>query len=258
MTTKLLIVGNSHVAAMSQGWEMIASDFPDIEVSFYGANSTLFRLLAFQDGLNFGIHDRKDYKVRHATFIENMFGSLTVNMAEFDRVLVVGQNTNEVDYLRQFEGYSIDGRQPREGKPRLSESAFEAFCEGIAMKRMPAPGWQNWTDTKLHWLPVPIPREDCPLDSERYGVWARYAEEGFGLPYLGAFRSKVREIYAKAGIEVLDPPAEIYAANGLTKAKFGKAPGKLQGTVTDYTDDDFHHMNGEYGAVILRDMLKNF
>ena len=254
MTTRLLIVGNSHVAALRMGWKKIEANHPDLQVTFFAANSTLFRQLEFK-GMKFGIHNTRKYKARYSKFLLETFGRLTVDMADFDAVVLVGQNTHEVDFLRQFERFSIDGIRERPGKPRLSEEAFFEFCTGIAQKRIPPSEWHHWEETRLFQLPPPVPCENCPENSETYAPWARYGADGAGLDFLNLYRDKVRELYATLGITVLSPPPDVYADNGLTKIEFGNNAGKLSGD-DDYQETDFHHMNAEYGARVLAHVIE--
>ncbi|PIE15006.1 MAG: hypothetical protein CSA68_08585 [Rhodobacterales bacterium] len=257
MTTKILIVGNSHVAAVRNGWKLIRKDSPDIRVKFFATNSTLYRQLSFDDKLCFGIHDPAQYSAHQVKFMQKTMRRLTIDMSGFDRVLMVGHNTNEVDFLRQFEGFSIDGVCPRPHLPRLSQAAFEAFCDEVIRRRLPAENWHNWTQPRLFCLPTPIPQADCPADHARYGVWARYGRDDFrGLAFLKQYRARVAKLYQQIGIEVIDPPDAIYEPCGLTRREFGQVANRLAGRRMTYAEDDFHHMNAKYGAIVLRHALQ--
>lgn len=258
MRTRVLVVGNSHVAAVRNGWKLIGPEFPGFQVKFFAANSTLYQQLEFDDDLTFGIHRPARYDPQQVEFLRKSFRRLTIDMKAFDVVLVVGQNSNEVDFLRQFEGFSIDGVRERPDLPRLSQTAFAEFCDEIARKRLPPAEWHNWDSPKLYFMPVPIPRADCPIDSERYGIWARYGRDAdTGLAFLKRYRERVALVYRSIGIQPIDPPDTVYDPCGLTRTEFGNFANKLAGRRMVYEDDDYHHMNAKYGAVVLRHALNS-
>lgn len=257
MTKSILILGNSHVAALRRGWTDISGSFPGLDMMFFAANSKLFNQLEMSSERVFGALDESRYSAHHLKFLDQVFGSRSIDLNRFDLVLIVGRNANEVDFLRQFEGYSIDGVCERDGLPRLSEDAFARFSYEIALKRLPDERWHNWDHPGLAFLPAPVPRADCPEGDRRYDVWARYgASPATGLAFLKTYRAHVAKLYRDYGITLLSPPDEVYDENGLTRVEFGEDPMRLHPRGGTFEQSDFHHMNAEYGKIVLRHVLQ--
>lgn len=290
--TSVLVLGNSHVAALRRGWTQVALDFPGWSLEFFAANSNLFNKMTLDEERVFGAHGANRLSVRQHGWLSRVFGLRVTNRLErwlrpgkdmdvvgytahqlkfldqvfrrhlvdlkaFDHVILVGRNANEVDFLRQFEVYSIDGICERDDRPRLSKAAFSRFSYEIALKRLPDAMWHNWDHPRLAFLPAPVPRADCPGDDPRYDVWARYgANPATGLPFINAYRAHVATLYRDYGITLLSPPDAVYDDSGLTRVEFGDDSMRLHPRAGVYEQSDFHHMNAEYGKVVLRHILQ--
>ncbi|RUS64840.1 hypothetical protein EGN72_02740 [Pseudorhodobacter sp. E13] len=288
MTVSVLFLGNSHVAALRRGWAQIAAEFSDWDIQFFAANSTLFNKMTLDDNRVFGAHEttgaspgdpaqlsaaegaqnanQQDspqteqetrYSKHELKFLDQVFGRHLVDLKSFDHVVLVGPNTNEVDFLRQFEPYSIDGIREDSTRSCLSQSAFAAFCTAIAAKRLPEQAWHNWATPRISVLPSPVPRADCPEATPRYSVWARYGADPLtGLSFLKAYRSHVAALYRAHGISLLSPPDAVYDESGLTRPEFGDEPTRLHPRAGVFEENDFHHMSPEYGKTVLRHVLE--
>lgn len=290
MTRSILVLGNSHVAALRRGWLEISGEFPDTKLQFFAANSKLFNLMELSEdrvfgalsatsrgwqastrmlgvslinrlvrGLGRGRNEGKQrrYSDHQLKFLDQVCRRRAVNLKRFDHVVLAGRNANEADFLRQFEPFSIDGVRERPGCPSLSQPAFESFCREIAMKRLVEPEWRNWDHPRLAFLPAPTPRADCPGDDPRYEVWARYgANPATGLDFLKTYRAQVEALYREHGVTLLSPPDEVYDESGLTRVEFGEDPMRLHPRGGTFGQSDFHHMNTEYGKIVLRHVLQ--
>ncbi len=289
---KVLILGNSHVAAIRRGWTQIAGEFQSWHLEFFAGNSKLFNKMTLDENKVFGAHgttrlsprqqtwltgmlgvrnvnrlerrlplDQDEgsagYSAHQLKFLDQVFGRRTVDLRAFEIVILVGRNVNEVDFLRQFEPYSIDGLCEEAGKPSLSYSTFSRFCREIAMKRLPEPMWHGWDKPRVAILPPPIPCSDCPEDDPRYDIWARYGRDPLkGLPFLKTYRAHVEALYREYGLTLLTPPDEVYDDTGLTRPEFGEAPTRLHPRAGTFDESDFHHMGADYGAIVLRHVLR--
>lgn len=252
---RVLILGNSHVASVRLGWAQVADQFPQCEMQFFAANSTLFNKLQLTSSHVFGAHKPALYSEKNLKFLDQVFGARTIDLKTFDHVMLVGRSSNEVDFLRQFAGFSIDGLCERPERPRLSQASFAAFASEVARKRLPDQDWHNWDAPKVSFLPSPVPQDNCP-DEGRYAEWAQFgADPAVGLDYLKAYRACVAQLYAECGITLLSPPDNVFAPSGLTKAEFGGEPTRLHPRAGVFKGDDYHHMSPEYGAIVLRHVL---
>jgi len=253
MTRSILFAGNSHIAALRRGWSAV----PDTsDVQFFAANSKLFNALELDDDLIFGAHQADRYEPRQLKFLDQVFGRRLIDLKDFDDVVIVGRNSNEVDFLRQFEAYSIDGLCEDSDRPCLSQSAFARFSREIAQKRLPDAVWRGWDRPRLSFLPAPVPCANCPADDPRYDIWARYgADPARGLDFLKQYRRHAGKLYAEHGMTLLSPPDVVYDASGLTQTVFGDEPTRLDPRAGTFGASDFHHMGPRYGEIVLRHVL---
>jgi hypothetical protein len=80
---KILIIGDSHVASLKQGWENIKSDFPACNVSFVAARGRNVKHFKLKQGVLFS-------EVPHVTkSIEATFGKSEVNLIQLDPDVVL-------------------------------------------------------------------------------------------------------------------------------------------------------------------------
>jgi len=259
MITRIKVVGNSHVASLMRGWECLAPDFPGVELSFFASGSSLFDTLTLDSKLRFGIHDTRGFKKYHIDKLIRRFGATTVDLSGFDAVMLVGHGCGRKPFLNAFGNYSIDNLRERAGKPRMSEPAFMALAAALTGKYRPGPEWRNWSRPRLFLLPAPVPRESCPADDPRYTPWARFAAETItaGLPnveFLNLHDRLLGQRLREVGIGYVGRPPEVVAQSGLTPDHFGFNRSRLGGDLSGEADD-FHHMNAEFGALMLRRAL---
>lgn len=260
MTIKIQIVGTSHVAALRKGWEAISIRFPQVELGFFAANSTLFHLLELDSNLSFGIHDESKYLPRYAKFLRDGFGRIAVNLKESDAVVLVGKTTYEAEFLKNLGHYSVDGIRNLGSAPILSREAFNAFASAIYEKRRLAPEWRHWDSPKLFLTPPPAPSTKCPASNPRYASWAHFENQSMdNLSLLNAYREIVREKMLLDGVFALSPPSILVSPTGLTPSKYCAGAQKLpvgKGLkAANYEESDFHHMNAEYGSLALEKIL---
>lgn len=250
-------MGNSHIAALRRGWAALAGDAGAHDVRFFAANSKLFNALELNRDLVFGVHRADRYEAHQLKFLDQVFGQRKIDLKDFDDVVIVGRNSNEVDFLRQFEPYSIDGLREDPARPALSQAAFARFCREIALKRLPDASWHGWDRPRLSFLPAPVPCADCPADDPRYAVWARFgADPVSGLGFLKQYRRHAAGLYGEHGMTLLSPPDDVQDANGLTRVSFGDEPARLHPRAGTFESSDFHHMGPRYGEIVLRHVLK--
>lgn len=250
--TRLTIIGSSHLGAIKNGWTQIASDYPDLEVSFFGAPADSFWAFPLTAQREFGLFDPKTVTPERLKLIETTNGRHTIDLAAADKVLLVGWRVEEIYNAQLLSSFSVDGVYPVAGRPRMSRNAYEAMCDAVIERHLPAPEWRNWTGPSLHVLAKPRMAETCVTGTaSRVLPWAQLAREAPGKavfePYLERFRKRCADI----GVSLLLPPDSVYGASGLTRANLSVASRK-PGTTDDF---DHSHMNTAYGKEVLRAIL---
>lgn len=249
--TRIAIVGNSHVAALKMGWDIIEKDYPHLDIVFFASvgKATQDRELK---GKVFGFHSPKPSP--HEIIFGNHSGR-TINLAEFDHVLRATERRKESLLSVILENTVVDG-WPKDGREHhMSQSAFEALVDHTAEKQLIRSEWRDWTSPKVTICPAPYPDERCvnhkrPTRIERWRVLAKRPAEMLWLRKM--YVEKHRVWAAKHNIGLLMQPDETIAENGLTKKRFSEGSFKMDANKME-TSEEHIHMNAEFGIIMLKE-----
>jgi hypothetical protein len=247
--TRIAVIGNSHVAALKMGWDIIEQDYPHLDIVFFASvgKATQDRELK---GKVFGFLGPKPSP--H----EIIFGNHTersINLAEFDHVLRAYEPRKESLLSGVLEDTVVDG-WPKDGREHhMSLSAFEALVEHTAKHQLSSPSWRNWSTPKLTSCPAPYPDERCvnherPARIARWRVLAKRPDELLWLREM--YVEKHRAWAAKHNIDLLMQPEETIAENGLTKTFYSEGSFSMDANEME-TKEEHVHMNAEFGKLML-------
>ncbi len=245
--TRIAVIGTSHVAMMKTGWDLVSSDWPDIELTFFASPGRAARTKKLQ-GMVYGYHAAKPGKQE---IIVGNDGQRTLDLATFDHVLKVGDSTGEIKLADLVSQFSVDTLGPEGGAQRMSYTAFEDICRMLAERRCPPPPWRGWQDTTLWLVPQPYPDARVLTDKrDRFTPWATLCAAGDPCRahrdlYLEAYRDALDD----HGVRFVDQPPETFTDEGLTLQKYSDGAINIaDGSALE--DVDFIHMNDHYGALI--------
>ena len=247
--TKIAIVGNSHVAALKMGWDLIEKDYPHLDIVFFASVGK-----AAQDrelkGKVFGFLNPKPAPN------EIVFGNhseRSINLAEYDHVLRVAEPKKESLLSVVLVDTVVDG-WPKDGREHhMSQSAFEALVEHTAKQQLVSPDWRNWSSPKVTSCPAPYPDERCmnhehPARIARWRVLALRPDELLWLREM--YFEKHRAWAEKHNIGLLVQPKETIAENGLTKKSYSEGSFRMDADKME-TSEEHIHMNAEFGKLML-------
>ncbi|MCF4167729.1 hypothetical protein L2U69_18940 [Zavarzinia compransoris] len=100
MTQKLCFIGNSHLAALKRGWDGMAADYPDVDITMF-----------------IGLGHRYEHAYLEGHFIKTQFGELldtfvrhsggrdSIDLTAYDRFVVVGLGFDIVLLTRIYDRY---------------------------------------------------------------------------------------------------------------------------------------------------------
>ncbi|MEN8839542.1 MAG: hypothetical protein ABF254_05600 [Octadecabacter sp.] len=248
--TRIAIVGNSHVAALKMGWDVIEKDYPHLDIVFFASVGK-----AAQDRQMKGkIYGFLTPKPSPHEIIFGNHSERSINLAEFDHVLRVAERRKESLLSVVLENTVVDG-WPKDGRDHhMSRSAFEALVDHTAKKQLISPDWRNWSTPKVTSCPAPYPDERCvnharPARIARWRVLAKRPDEMLWLREM--YIEKHRAWNAKYNIDLLMQPEETLAKNGLTKKSYSEGSFRMDANKME-TSEEHIHMNGEFGIVMLK------
>ncbi len=261
----ILIVGNSHVAAVRSAWRELQSEFRDISISFFAAPLNIFSNLTLSANREFGILDVSGYSSRAANIVkQNSEGYLSRNFNDFDHVVIFGVRWGFPDILKIYSAYlGKNGYEPQKNLQSRIERIFLELCRDLVQRYIPQTALFECGHPNMHVVPAPRRSErllPTPSNVEQYGQ-RRYASGKYlnlcnqrGLKGLIDLQSA---LFVKAvealGMRCHPQLTETIGEFGLTKARFSNRPERLLTNL--YVEIDNMHMNSEYGALFLRDFL---
>lgn len=226
---RLCVIGNSHLAAIKQGWDQVGADFPWLKPQFFGARADALLDLQAQDGRLVPANDDLAAKLAHTSG-----GDAEIDPSRFDAALLVGMN-----YIPTMPQ---DARLSQAVRAVAARVAFDATLSGhvFAQLRKVAPG------LPVHVLPNPLRRKASRAKADPVAV----------VPY--AVRLADFRLGLGAGpVQVAGQPPETIVDDLYTADSYGIGAIALdQGRGSRAKDDDdVSHMNADYGTLFLRQWL---
>jgi hypothetical protein len=247
--TRIAIVGNSHVAALKMGWDLIENNYQHLDIVFFASVGK-----AAQDrelkGKVFGFLKPKPAPN------ETIFGNhseRSIDLAKFDHVLRVAEPKKESLLSVVLENTVVDG-WPKDGREHhMSQTVFESLVEYTAQKQIVSTDWRNWSSPKVTICPAPYPDERCvnherPARIARWRVLAKRPDEMLWLRKM--YVEKHRAWTEKYNIGLLMQPEETIAKNGLTKKSYSEGSFRMDANEME-TNEEHIHMNAEFGKLML-------
>ena len=262
---KILIVGNSHVAAVRSAWQKLQPEFRGIDISFFAAPLNIFSSFTLSENRQFGVLDVSGCPSRTVNIIKlNSGGYLSRNFNDFDHVVIVGGRWGMPEILKIYSAYlGENGYEPHTNRQSRIETVFLELCRDLVQRYFPQTALFECGHPNMHIIPAPRRSERLlPTESniEQFGQ-QRYASGKYlnlcnhnGLKELINLQSALFVQSVEAlGMSCHPQLPETIGEFGLTKARFSDAPERLQTNLR--VEIDNIHMNSEYGALFLRDFL---
>ncbi|WP_428928178.1 hypothetical protein [Marinibacterium sp. SX1] len=250
--SRAVMIGSSHTAALRMAWDAMTPEDRPFDLDFLVAPAGIFAELSMQDGHVFGLHDPDLLPTKARVSLERLNGSLTVDVASYDWVILVGHAFTDMGLLSLLEHADVDGLRAVGADQIVSRPAFDALLTASIARALPDPCWHNRTDTRV--CVVQRPRQsEAALEASRKLAALNRDSTGLGeaLDYCTAAATRALE---PLGLALIDQPAETIGARGLTRAEFSRGSIKLNERTHD--DDDNAHMNPDYGALQWREILE--
>ncbi|MEI6098231.1 MAG: hypothetical protein WCS20_08015 [Alphaproteobacteria bacterium] len=253
---RVLIVGNSHVAALRSGWETLSASLQDrVDVAFFSAPVPFFDKLGFDAPL-YGDVTPNTMTHEHIETLAKINGHTRVDLESFDEILLAGMywpGRHEITHF--LKAFAVDGLYDAEIKQRLTLTAFIEFYQAILEHRAAGGFWSTLrrpnVTLMLSPMPVAIIRQ---LDAGAllwHEAWASPEIDMDKMrPILDYKSTLAQTYYASRGIDLLPQPATTLTEIGLTKDIYCRDRLDLAGS-PDHKFDAYH-MNGAFGAICLQ------
>lgn len=226
---RIALVGNSHAAMMKGGWDMIAGAFPEIGMTFFASPKGSLDGLVVDGGR---LVARDEALAQRLALTSG--GRVGIDPVDFDIFVLVGLDLA----VRR-----IDPRLSGALRKVTAERALDCLSMKIARQL------RALCDKPILCLPTPRRAADGgQTDRDTEATVARYRA---GTEALTAVLPVQR-------IRVLGQPVETLVSSGQTAMHWSRGARKMprgDGTQDAFGDDDTRHMNADFGALWLRQVL---
>jgi hypothetical protein len=233
---KLAVLGNSQIACLKVAWNEMRRDR---SLTFFGSRAGTLASLRYQEGKL----TSDDPDVRRQ-FLQTSEGRADeINLSDFDAILIHGL-ADIAGAARIFQHFSF-----APGALMLSQAALQAVIEGWYRNQLLTP------------IALQVPAHIRAIVT----ATPNYAERVTLRPewrYVGQISASCRAMFddfleARSKFPVVCQPPETLRAPFLTRDEFSRNSVRLTADLNiPHPDDDFTHMNGQYGRLVLRDVFQ--
>jgi hypothetical protein len=254
--TKVFFFGNSHLAAIKLGYDRLRDEFPRIEATFFGMRGNVLHQVISMEGSILRIDRSASPKLMFSTSP----GCYEFDLATFDSFVLCGLNLNVFRLLPLIETHVPDDFHMPKGGCQLVSSACFAKMSVAAGRSGQAFRRSREIEARLNRRVVVIP-EPLPAGIGRNHEKFQPLERLLGTGNEGAmarYFDVMLEGFATPGIAVVKQPKETLRSPLLTLPEFTRDAKRLRSELaSDHGEDEVLHMNGEFGAIMLREGLKH-
>jgi hypothetical protein len=250
---RIYFVGNSHLAAIKLGWDVAGAQYPSVQPVFYGASKRQMDSVTFEAGALVPTSEVV------AEEIAKVSGGVTsVHLDDADLVCLVGLQFGFLNLLRLIHRFRTHSMVPLAKQSRLISRAClqqtyrERLEASIALKL--ARSIKSESAVPLLLVESPIPSTDLIQTDPWMNIPGEQAKSTIAEAF-SIYRRIVSELGTSEGIRIVSQPPETIGRDGLSRVEFTRGSLRLE-SQERHSDGDFSHMNQDYGARILDEILK--
>lgn len=264
MTTRICCIGTSHLGCLKSGWEEIEPEHPGITMTFFGApNAGMTELIASVALSEGSIVPCLPLLEQYFAFTSG--GHTAIQIADYDAFVVIGCGVGLTPLFDMYETHS-SCRMAVQGQQLVSDeciidTASQIYLNSTAARFVGAIRSVNKVPTFV----IPDPRPSLAT-LEQAGspnpIWDRYIrlvkrmhKSGDGESVCDLFRRSLAPL-TNSGATVIDASGPLITQHIFTPHEFCQDSVWLQnGRYEESPAIDFFHMNGAYGARMLRSVI---
>jgi hypothetical protein len=253
--TRLLLIGNSHLAAFRKGWARIEADNPDVTVDFFALSGAAYYALELDaEATRFGALTKARFQPEDLKRLDRLNDKRSIDITGYDQVMIVGNQHGLADLLSLIAHRDVDGLRETGQAHRISADLYCALVEDLADAFQPHPMWHRYTAAPLtfHAMPRPADTVFAKIDTEDGAAltYAKLEENQDGVAEaLADLGQQVASRMAAQGWRFLEQPQDLMNSYGFTQGIYNARSESFAGF--KMTGKDYSHMNAAYGAACL-------
>ena len=252
MTLRLLLIGNSHLAAPKLGWDEIADQYPEVRCDFFGGPANWIESAVFEHGVITVPVPSLARKVAKVTG-----GPTSVAVADYDAIAFIGMRFGLAPYMRQLSLLTLyDLGRTKAGFQIVSKSCLRQLLRDI-LADTPAFRWSSMvaqaSGKPVFLVPQPLSSEARLAHDQLVRRHRNFKAQA--AAWLAAFQSAARALTAAKGLTLVEQPASTIAFPGFTRAELSRGSVRLLNNNSKHPELEFNHMNTAYGVELLHTLL---
>jgi len=243
---RICVIGNSHLAALKQAWDQLTFDYREIELVFFGARASAMTHLEVQNGCLVPTNEETRQDIYFTSG-----GQSLIDINGFDAVLLYGLACDTHIFSPALATHRV-GNIADTTRKIMSLSCFTRICEDRVRRSLMfkiASLVRSVSGVPIFISPSPFPSRSCVEDTS--GKWNILAANYCQPIQQGYYDGINRAFQSFEGI-FLPQPGDTVTDFLFTKTQFSKGSIRLiEGLSSAHPDDDYNHMNKDYGNAFL-------
>ncbi|APD95378.1 hypothetical protein BM523_16020 [Alteromonas mediterranea] len=249
---KIGVIGNSHLAAYKLGWSAIKSQYPNLELAFFGSPASSMRFFKIEN---------KSLVPTKADLAENLnwtSGGMRYIPGDMDAYILVGMGFSLVHMIGLLKDHrTFEHFKDSEGTQQLiSDSFLLAALDGVlhnsnAIQLIKL--LQEISTAPIAYSPNPFPAESVLGDTD----YDYYHLTGLLDKCFSHYIKTCSQLFSDSSVLFAHQPPCTIIDKMFTLNHYSKGSVKLKkGMQSIHNNNDHFHMNGEFGATCLHDLFE--
>jgi hypothetical protein len=249
--TRILLIGNSHIAAFRKAWDGLRDTYAEVDIDFFAKpGPDYYSLRLDAQSARFGALDESEFTTAQLNGLERFNGKRVVDISGYDQIMVVGNQHGLADLIWLIAHRDVTGLRQTNANQLLSAGAFEAIVQDIATSFLPDPQWAVWEQVPVTFHAMPRPAETVfdKLDpkSNLGRTYANLNANQDGLREAMVRLGLVFEAQLKTmGLRFAEQPEATMNTYGFSQSRYNPQRENSE------HKPDYSHMSSEYGALCL-------
>ena len=249
---KICLMGNSHLGAMKLGWDALAEACPGVTADFFALGRDTYKHTVLRDGAIVPVKPELVEKLK-------MFsgGADSIPVGDYDAFAICGLAAGMNRVLRYLQNHAIAGEMTGRSQVvsyGMVQAAWDEYYRSTPMPHL--------VDMIRQVSDRPVILVMRPMISssvlEEGSARTRFYEEliaaGEG-PYASDLLERLMAPHLPGATVCLRQPGETTVAGVLTRKEFSVGSTTLRDQSLEHDEDDISHMNAEYGAICMAQVL---
>jgi hypothetical protein len=247
---RICMVGNSHLAALRDGWKIHYYDRQMLLPTWFGAPRDALGRLRLADGkLVTSSQELKD------SLAWTSGGLNEIDLKNYDAFALVGLGLTFTTLARLYRDCRAPGQSRTLGFRRLiSHSVFEAALKGqihnslaLVLSRV----IRRASEKPIYLICDPLPAENA-RDGKEAKLWRHLEADEDGADLLKRFTIEVELAAREASATVIWQPKETRAGRLFTRGDLRKGAMRLRiNQEVEFDDEEYSHLGPQYGVAML-------